>query len=160
RRGHVRIELVPGDHAHAVVFPAIVIMRVARMPVVGMPVVGMRVVVTGHCSAFHLETVASQANQCHGIEPSQNRNSRSRPALFFQREWKEIVMGSTTDKVKGATNEAIGKAKQGIGEATGSDRMKGEGAMQEIKGKGQKAMGETKDAAKEAVDRAAASAKR
>ena len=28
-------------------------------------------------------------------------------------------MGATADKVKGATNEAIGKAKQGIGEATG-----------------------------------------
>ena len=28
-------------------------------------------------------------------------------------------MGSTADKVKGATNEAIGKAKQGVGEAVG-----------------------------------------
>ena len=35
-------------------------------------------------------------------------------------------MGSTADKVKGATNEAIGKAKQGIGEAVGSDRLQGE----------------------------------
>ncbi len=69
-------------------------------------------------------------------------------------------MGSTTDKIKGATNEAIGKAKQGIGEATGSDRMKGEGVVQEIKGKGQQAMGDAKDAAKDAVDRAAANAKR
>jgi uncharacterized protein YjbJ (UPF0337 family) len=69
-------------------------------------------------------------------------------------------MGSTTDKIKGATNEAIGKAKQGVGEATGSDRLKGEGAVQEIKGKGQKAMGDAKDAAKEATDRAAASVKR
>lgn len=69
-------------------------------------------------------------------------------------------MGSTTDKIKGATNEAVGKAKQGIGEATGSDRMKGEGAVQEIKGKGQQAMGDAKDAAKDAVDRAAANAKR
>lgn len=50
-------------------------------------------------------------------------------------------MGSTTDKVKGNANEAIGKAKQGIGEATGSDRMKGEGAVQEVKGKGQQAHG-------------------
>jgi len=56
-------------------------------------------------------------------------------------------MGSTTDKIKGATNEAVGKAKQGIGEATGSDRMKGEGTVQEIKGKGQQAMGNAKDAA-------------
>ena len=38
-------------------------------------------------------------------------------------------MSSTTDKIKGATNEAIGKAKQGIGEATGSDRLKGEGVV-------------------------------
>ena len=69
-------------------------------------------------------------------------------------------MGSTADKVKGATNEAIGKAKQGIGEATGSDQMKGEGVVQEVKGKGQQAMGDAKDAAKDAMDRAAAAAKR
>jgi len=67
-------------------------------------------------------------------------------------------MGSTTDKIKGATNEAIGKAKQGIGEATGSERLEGEGAMQEAKGKGQKAMGDAKDLAKDAVNRAAAKA--
>ena len=64
-------------------------------------------------------------------------------------------MGSTTDKVKGATNEAIGKAKQGIGEATGSDRLQGEGVVQEVKGKAQKAMGDAKQAAKEALDKAA-----
>ena len=69
-------------------------------------------------------------------------------------------MGSTTDKIKGATNEAVGKAKQVIGEATGSDRLKGEGTVQEIKGQGQRAMGDVKDAIEEAVDRAAASAKR
>jgi uncharacterized protein YjbJ (UPF0337 family) len=65
-------------------------------------------------------------------------------------------MGSTSDKIKGTTNEAIGKAKQGIGEATGSERIKGEGAMQE--GKGQKAMGDAKDLAKDAVNRAAGKA--
>jgi uncharacterized protein YjbJ (UPF0337 family) len=64
-------------------------------------------------------------------------------------------MSATTDKVKGATNEAIGKAKQGIGEATGSDRLQGEGAMQEVKGKGQKAMGDAKEATKDATNRAA-----
>jgi uncharacterized protein YjbJ (UPF0337 family) len=79
---------------------------------------------------------------------------------FPEQSCKESFMGSTTDKIKGAGNEAIGKAKQGIGEATGSDRMKGEGAAQEIKGKGQKAMGDAKEAAKEATDRAAAAAKR
>lgn len=69
-------------------------------------------------------------------------------------------MGSTTDKIKGTANEAMGKAKQGIGEATGSDRLKGEGVIQEVKGKGQQAMGDAKEAAEDAADRAAAAAKR
>ena len=67
-------------------------------------------------------------------------------------------MGATTDKIKGATNEAIGKAKQGIGEAVGSDRLQGEGAVQEIKGKGQEALGDAKQATKDAVNKAAAAA--
>jgi uncharacterized protein YjbJ (UPF0337 family) len=67
-------------------------------------------------------------------------------------------MGSTADKIKGTTNEAIGKAKQGIGEATGSERLEGEGAIQEIKGKGQKAVGDAKDATKDAINKAAAAA--
>ena len=45
-------------------------------------------------------------------------------------------MGSMADKIKGNTNEAIGKAKQGLGRATGSEQLEGEGAIQEIKGKG------------------------
>ena len=67
-------------------------------------------------------------------------------------------MGATTDKVKGATNEAIGKAKQGVGEATGSDRMQGEGAVQEVKGKGQKAVGDAKQVTKDAANSAASAA--
>ena len=67
-------------------------------------------------------------------------------------------MGATSDKVKGATNEAIGKAKQGVGEAVGSDRLQGEGTMQEIKGKGQKAVGDVKQATKDAVNNTAAAA--
>ena len=61
-------------------------------------------------------------------------------------------MGSTADKVKGAANEAIGKAKQGVGEATGSDRLQGEGVIQEVKGKGQQALGDAKEATKDAVE--------
>ena len=67
-------------------------------------------------------------------------------------------MGATTDKIKGTANEAMGKAKQGIGEATGSDRLQGEGVIQEVKGKAQKALGDAKEATKEAIDKAAASA--
>ena len=59
-----------------------------------------------------------------------------------------------------AANEAIGKAKQGVGEAVGSDRLQGEGVIQEIKGKGQKAVGDAKEATKDAVNEAAASANR
>ena len=69
-------------------------------------------------------------------------------------------MGATADKVKGVTNEAIGKAKQGVGKAVGSDRLQGEGATQEVKGKGQKAVGDAKEATKDAVNKAAAAANR
>ena len=69
-------------------------------------------------------------------------------------------MGSTTDKIKGAANEAAGKAKQGIGEAVGSDRMQGEGAVQEVKGKGQQALGDAKEATKDAANKAADAANR
>ena len=71
---------------------------------------------------------------------------------------RRVPTGATTDKIKGTTNEALGKAKQGIGEATGSDRLQGEGAAQELKGKGQKAVGDAKDATKDAVNRAAGAA--
>ena len=67
-------------------------------------------------------------------------------------------MGSVADKVKGNANEAIGKAKQGVGEAVGSDRLQGEGAVQEVKGKGQKALGDAKEATKDAVNKAAGAA--
>ncbi|MGJ5040253.1 MULTISPECIES: CsbD family protein [unclassified Bradyrhizobium] len=67
-------------------------------------------------------------------------------------------MGATTDKIKGVANETMGKAKQGIGEATGSERLQGEGAVQEIKGKGQKALGDAKQATKDAVNTAAGAA--
>ncbi|MGO3928481.1 CsbD family protein [Rhodopseudomonas pseudopalustris] len=64
-------------------------------------------------------------------------------------------MGSTMDKIKGAANEAIGKAKQGIGEATGSERMRAEGALQEAKGHGQQVLGDAKEATKDAANKAA-----
>src|ERR1700742_1218661 len=97
-----------------------------------------------------------ESNQSREIKPYQNRNPRSCPALLVRAIWKESFMGSTTDKIKGNANEAIGKAKQGIGEATGSDRLKGEGVVQEVKGKGQKTVGDAKQATKDAVNSAAA----
>ena len=67
-------------------------------------------------------------------------------------------MGATTDKVKGAANEAVGKTKEKIGEATGNERLEGEGTIQEVKGKGQQALGDAKQGTKDAVNRAAAEA--
>jgi uncharacterized protein YjbJ (UPF0337 family) len=95
--------------------------------------------------------------------PSQSTEAEhfvNSPVISLNSHVKEIVMGSTADKIKGAANEAIGKAKQGLGEATGSDQLKGEGAIQEAKGHGQKAVGNAKDAAKEAVNKAAELANR
>ncbi|MNJ75175.1 CsbD-like protein [compost metagenome] len=63
-------------------------------------------------------------------------------------------MGSTGDKIKGTANEAVGKIKQGVGEATGNERMKGEGKAQEVKGKGQQLKGDLKDAVKKGIDKA------
>jgi len=61
------------------------------------------------------------------------------------------MSSSTSDKVKGATNEGVGKAKQGIGNAVGNDKMKVEGAVQEAKGDAQQAMGHAKDTIKKAI---------
>jgi uncharacterized protein YjbJ (UPF0337 family) len=63
-------------------------------------------------------------------------------------------MGATADKIKGTANEAIGKAKQGIGGAVGSDRLQGEGLIQERKGHARKAVGDAKQAAKDTADKA------
>ncbi len=57
-------------------------------------------------------------------------------------------MGEKLDKVKGATNEAVGKAKQAVGREIGSPKITAKGAAQEIKGKAQKAEGAVKGAAK------------
>jgi uncharacterized protein YjbJ (UPF0337 family) len=62
-------------------------------------------------------------------------------------------MSSTTDKIKGLANEAVGNVKQGIGNATGSDKLKAEGHAQELKGDAQKATGDVKDGAKHVADK-------
>ena len=43
-------------------------------------------------------------------------------------------MSSTTDKIKGLANEAMGNVKQGIGNVTGDEKLKAEGKAQEMKG--------------------------
>ncbi len=66
-------------------------------------------------------------------------------------------MGSTSDKIKGVANNAIGNIKQGVGKVVGSDKLRAEGKAQEVKGDIQKSVGATKDAVKDA---AAATAKK
>ena len=61
-------------------------------------------------------------------------------------------MSSTTDKIKGATNETLGKVKQGIGKATDNPNLQAEGTVQEAKGDLQKGLGKAKDAVKKAAD--------
>ena len=63
-------------------------------------------------------------------------------------------MGSTSDKVKGVANEAVGNIKQGVGKATDNDRMRAEGVVQEKKGEAQQTPGKAKDAVKKGVDEA------
>ena len=61
----------------------------------------------------------------------------------------------TTDKIKGVANEAAGSVKEGVGKAVGSDKLRAEGAAQELKGHAQKAVGDAKDAVKTAVNKSA-----
>ena len=64
-------------------------------------------------------------------------------------------MSGTTDKIAGVANEAAGKVKQGVGSTLGSDKLKAEGAAQELKGDAQKATGDAKNAIKDAVNKTA-----
>ena len=55
-------------------------------------------------------------------------------------------MGEATDKIKGHANEAIGKVKRAVGDATDNPRLRVEGDIQEAKGDLQKAKGAVKGA--------------
>ena len=67
-------------------------------------------------------------------------------------------MGSTTDKIKGHANKAVGKVKQGVGQAVGNDRLRAKGAAQAAKGDVQKTIGKAKVAIKDAADKVAGKA--
>jgi uncharacterized protein YjbJ (UPF0337 family) len=55
-------------------------------------------------------------------------------------------MGELTDKIKGHANEAIGKVKRAVGEATDRPDITAEGDVQEAAGDFQKAKGSVKGA--------------
>ena len=55
-------------------------------------------------------------------------------------------MGEFTDKIKGAVDETIGKAKQAIGGHQGDADLHDEGVAQQAEGKGEKFVGKVKGA--------------
>jgi len=55
-------------------------------------------------------------------------------------------MGSVSDRISGATNSLVGKAKEVIGKETGDVKLAAEGAAQDTKGKIQTATGKAKAA--------------
>ena len=78
-----------------------------------------------------METIgAHDGARSIATEPGQSRGtSRLMTPLAAN-----LPMSSTGDKIKGAANGAVGKAKQGVGEAVNSDKMKAKGTVQEAKG--------------------------
>jgi uncharacterized protein YjbJ (UPF0337 family) len=61
-------------------------------------------------------------------------------------------MGSISDKITGAANQAAGNVKQSVGKAIGDKQMETDGVVQEIRGEAQEAVGKAKDALKKVVD--------
>ncbi len=55
------------------------------------------------------------------------------------------------DEAKGAAKDIKGSIKEGVGKATGNDRMAAEGAGERVAGKVQKGVGSLKDAARKAL---------
>lgn len=62
-------------------------------------------------------------------------------------------MSGTSDKIKGKANETLGKVETGLGNATGSQKLKTKGLATETEGKVQKAKGEAKDALDKKLDK-------
>lgn len=75
-------------------------------------------------------------------------------AALVAKAWsrRRTARSSTTDTIKGLANEAVGNVKQGIGSATGNDKLKAEGMAQELNGEAQKTTGNVKDGAKHVAD--------
>jgi uncharacterized protein YjbJ (UPF0337 family) len=72
--------------------------------------------------------------------------------LFKKKEISAMTDSSTRDRTEGMFDQGKGKVKQGVGDLTGNERMKGEGQIDEMKGKGEQALGDIKDAAGDLMD--------
>lgn len=58
----------------------------------------------------------------------------------------------TGDKIRGTLEEKKGEVKQGVGDLTGNDRLKGEGLLDEAKGKAEQFLGDVKDKVEDVKD--------
>lgn len=56
------------------------------------------------------------------------------------------------EHAKGAADKVKGAVKEGVGKATGNERLRDEGQMDKAKGEIHRAAGDLKDAAKKATD--------
>lgn len=94
-----------------------------------------------------------QPSESAEAEPIVRQERNSRPDVNHG-HIEETIMGSTSDKIKGAANEVAGKARQVAGRAVNNHEEQAKGALQEAKGKVQVAKGNAKEAIKSAVDKA------
>ena len=62
-----------------------------------------------------------------------------------------MASSATSDKMKGAANEAMGKMKRGLGKALNNPKLKAKGDLQEAKGDALKARGKAKSITKKMV---------
>lgn len=62
-------------------------------------------------------------------------------------------MGEFTDRIKGAVNETVGKAKEAMGRENRDPDLEAEGAGQRAKGNVQTGVGKAKGAVKDAIDK-------
>jgi uncharacterized protein YjbJ (UPF0337 family) len=62
-------------------------------------------------------------------------------------------MSSTGDKIKGASDEAIGAVKKAAGKAVGNEGLQVKGAVQEAKGYAERAVGDAKSVIKHGADK-------
>lgn len=59
------------------------------------------------------------------------------------------MTSSTTDRTKGAKDQAVGKIKEEGGKAVGNNELKNKGEAQQVKGHVEEAKGKIKDAVKD-----------
>lgn len=57
------------------------------------------------------------------------------------------------DRIKGAATNAGGKIKEGLGKASGDEKLKREGQADQLKGKVQNVVGGVKDAARDSSNK-------